>query len=149
MFWTYQTSRNVIAITTASSIYRWWKFPKQTASTFRAFIRASTSNLGSAALGSFFVALVETLNMVVSTLASFFSGEGNYFLACLLWCLTCCISCFEYLLKFFNRFAFAFVGIFQVGYIRSGRRAMNFLTNRGKLFLANIFYNLTLIFIYL
>lgn len=121
----------MLAIATASAIHRWWKYPGQSAVSFKAVMRASTSNLGSAALGSFFVAVVETLNMLVSSMASLFAASENYCIACLFWILSCCISCFEYLLKLFNRFAFAFVGIHQVGFIRSGKRAIDFLTDRG------------------
>lgn len=131
-FWAYQTVRNVTRIAVAGSVRRWWRAPNQAAPSLRAYFRASTSNLGAAAFGSLFVAIVEAVNVLATSFAWSVSAEGaNWFIICLAWCAACCVSCISATLKFFNRFAFSMVGIYQVGFLRSGARAFALLAHHG------------------
>lgn len=67
-------------------------------------------HLGSVALGSFLIALVQLARIILKFLQSKLKGSQNDMAQCLLKACQCCLYCFEKFLAYLTRNAFIEIG---------------------------------------
>jgi hypothetical protein len=118
LFWTTQALANVLHVTVAG-VFATFYFvigSGQTAvnPTMSSFRRATTWSFGSIALGTLFVALIQTLRYVLQSVR----GDENNIVAA---CVDCFLSCIEQLLEYFNYYAFIQVAIYGKPFMQASR----------------------------
>jgi len=123
LYWTQEVLKNITHVTTAGVVASWWYDPSRTNVVSGAYCRATTTSLGSIAMGSFFVAVLQTLEDMARS-----ARRENNALACLAECI---LSCLRSMLEYFNRWAFVYVGIYGDSFVNSGKAVMALFKNRG------------------
>mmetsp|Transcript_23293 Transcript_23293/g.48434 ORF Transcript_23293/g.48434 Transcript_23293/m.48434 type:complete len:480 (+) Transcript_23293:1357-2796(+) len=129
LYWTQEVLKNVTHVTTAGVVASWWYDPSRSSVVSGAYCRATTTSLGSIAMGSFFVAILQVLEDMARN-----ARRENNALACIAECI---LSCLRGMLEYFNRWAFVYVGIYGDSFVSSGRAVMALFKNRGWTALIN------------
>lgn len=128
-YWTHEVLRNISHVTTAGVVASFWYEPDRSSIVSGAYCRACSTSLGSIAFGSLIVAFLQTLK----AMAEQAERKGSS-AACLARCI---LQCFENLMKYFNRWAFVYVGIYGDSFIQSGKAVMTLFKNRGVTTIVN------------
>ena len=89
-----------------------------------------TTSFGSVCLGSFFVGLLEAVRSM------FKWCEGNRF-SCVRCIVQCFLSCIEYVMVYFNKYAYAHCAIYGSGFIHAAKATWNLFMNRGLMAIIN------------
>ncbi len=130
LYWTTQVLRNIAHTTTAGAIGTWWFQPEANSGvTFGAFKRASTTSLGSIALGSFIVALIQSLRFLAG------GGRNNRSLAACM--LVFIIGIIERIMRYFNMYAYTQVALYGKDFITSAKDTMDMFEAKGLTMLIN------------
>eukprot|EP00834_Sanchytrium_tribonematis_P005221 NODE_302_length_10333_cov_0.506840.p3 type:complete len:520 gc:universal NODE_302_length_10333_cov_0.506840:4761-3202(-) len=109
-FWTWNFIIAIAETITAGAVAQWYwtqdkkALPKDTV--WRSVVRTLKYHLGSLALGSLLIALLQTLRVVIGYLQLQAKKAKNLTLKRILGCLACCFACFEKVLKFMNTNAY-------------------------------------------
>lgn len=132
-FWLEETMSNVLGVT-MSSVTANWAIDLQTISNASpvsaSFCFATTYALGSVAFGSLIVAVLKFMRVMARALADSAARSRNGFAMVLALCCMCMVGCLEGLARWFNEWAFAYVGIYQQDFLTSaGRVSELFVTN--------------------
>ncbi|GBG67410.1 hypothetical protein CBR_g546 [Chara braunii] len=105
LYWTLEVVRNVVHVTVAGAMATFYfqehNMPPNP--TRNALGRAMTKSFGSICLGSLMVALIQALRTMVRMAAGRDGEEMNPFLAS---CLLCILNLIEWLVQYFNKYAF-------------------------------------------
>lgn len=130
LFWTQQVVYNVIHTSIAGLVGSWWFDPTSADSccspaTHSAVWRASTYSFGSVAFGSLLVAVIQAVRQLVYAMKE--QGDN----ACLVCLLECLLGCIEGTLRYFNKWAFIYTGLYGYSYLESGKRVMQLFEARG------------------
>lgn len=123
LYWTQEVLKNITHVTTAGVVASWWYDPSRSNVVSGAYCRATTTSLGSIAMGSFFVAVLQVLEDMARN-----ARRENNALACIAECI---LSCLRSILEYFNRWAFVYVGIYGDSFVQSGKAVMALFKNRG------------------
>ncbi|CAG0900756.1 unnamed protein product, partial [Darwinula stevensoni] len=86
-------------------------------------------SIGSVALGSFIIALIQLIRYLLSRLQQ--RLKGSTALSCCLCCCQCLLSCFENFLKFLNRNAYIEIAIYGYSFCKAAREAFKLLTTNA------------------
>ncbi|CAK8692414.1 unnamed protein product [Clavelina lepadiformis] len=86
-------------------------------------------NLGTVALGSMIVAIVQIVHIILGYIHDHLRGRESKFARCILKALSCCMACFEKILKYVNRNAYICAAMYGEGFCASSKRAFNLLLN--------------------
>jgi len=136
-FWMMEVCKNVIHVTSCAVLGEWY-FHDNVMATFQALCRACTVHLGSIALGSLFVAVVETLRFLaywVKKETEVCCGGDNCCVNCirsfLFCCVDCCLGCVQRCIEFCNAYAYVHVAIYGFGYCEAAKSAYYFLEESG------------------
>lgn len=70
--------------------------------------------LGSVALGSLLIALVQLIRVILATVQKYLKNKQGKCANTALKCCQCCIYCFEKILKYLNRNAYILVGMLEI-----------------------------------
>ena len=140
-FWTFQFvmayQQTVIAAATAK-----WYFAKPDAdgnkglhlTVTRSLYRTLRYSTGSLLLGSFIVAIVQLIRLMVAIFERQIvdkCGGGNHTAKYILKCVHCCLWCVEKCLKFINRNAYIEIAISGHSFCTSAQRAFHILTRNA------------------
>ena len=92
------------------------------------FKRLVIYHLGSVAFGSFIIALVQLVRIILAYIERKLAKRTN---ACgpLLKCCQCCLWCFEKCLKFLNRNAYIMTAIYGYNFCKAAQKAFSLLTS--------------------
>ncbi|KAI5449166.1 putative choline transporter, variant 2 [Naganishia albida] len=139
--WVSQVIANVILATLAGGVYGGWYYsgPRDTANkagvpaqaNLKAFIRATTSSLGSIAFGSLIVTVLEVLRTIMQVVAQNEQAQGDIVGTILACCATCCISCLSWMVQYFNKYAYIEIALYGKPYIPAAKDTWNLLRKRG------------------
>eukprot|EP01128_Nolandella_sp_AFSM9_P012183 TRINITY_DN902_c1_g1_i2.p1 TRINITY_DN902_c1_g1~~TRINITY_DN902_c1_g1_i2.p1 ORF type:complete len:207 (+),score=26.27 TRINITY_DN902_c1_g1_i2:461-1081(+) len=94
----------------------------------RAFFRTIFYNLGSLAVGSFLLALVELIRIILAYVHEKIKGKSQA-LACLVKCLSCCMACFQRFIEFLNKHAYIMIAIYGYNFCTSARRGFGVIVS--------------------
>lgn len=131
-FWGMFIIKGLVVVTVAGAISRWWSEPSDSSMrTIGALAQACTSNFGSVAFGSLFTAVLETFYVILRSIASSAARSGNCLLACLAGCCACMLKMVEEVVEYFNKWAFTYVGIENLGFCTAGSRVLRLFKDRG------------------
>jgi len=90
-------------------------------------------HLGTAAFGSFIIAVTKIIRIIVAKAQKKARELGNGLGEALLCCCQCCLWCFEKIIKFLNKNAYIQTAIFGTPFCRSAREAFSLIVrNAGK-----------------
>ena len=132
-YWTAQVLTNVVHVTVAGTVGSWWWDTASSASggccssaVRDSYRRSLTTSFGSICLGSLVVAVLQTIRTLVQTIREQQQQDGMFL--CVVECL---IGCIESLVKYFNKWAFVYVGLYGSSFMESGRSVMTLFQQRG------------------
>ena len=130
LYWTMETCRNVGFTATAGAVGSWWYLPGAAEGvTSGALKRASTTSLGSIALGSFIVAVLEFIRALLRS-----ASRRQNILACIALCL---LSCIESLIRYFNMYAYTQVALYGKDFVSAAKDTWDLFQARGATMIIN------------
>ena len=112
-YWTGQVIRNLAHFTTAGAVASWWLVSEVQSPTWAAFKRAGTSSLGTIAVGSILVALIEVLRV--------FMRQGGCIADCL-----CRVV--RRAVRWFNKYAFIISAMYGSTYFDSAKHVSSLMS---------------------
>lgn len=133
-FWATCVLRNIVMVATAGTVSSWWHHSTQDRvplTTARALLRAMTLSFGSICFGSLIVSIVQTIRFILASLQHSLQQQGNAVAACLVGCIGCLVACIQKWIEYFNRFAYAYVGIYGYSFVSSGKRVFQLFASKG------------------
>ncbi|KAI9043669.1 choline transporter-like family protein [Aspergillus affinis] len=136
MYWFSEWWKNTIH-TTIAGVYGSWYFfggspdgmPK--GATRGAFRRATTYSFGSISFGSLILAIINMLRQACSVAQRHEASEGSLVGSIAFWILGCLISLLDWLVTFFNRYAFCHIALYGKAYIPSAKDTWKMMKDRG------------------
>ena len=147
-FWTVAFIAAMGEIVIAMTVSKWY-FTRDKSrlgifTIFASIIEAIRYHIGTAAFGSFIIAVVQMIRAMVSRLQKKARELNNKVGEALLCCCQCLLWCFEKFIKFLNKNAYIQTAIFGTPFCRSAREAFSLIVrNAGKV--ASISYVSTLV----
>ncbi|KAL8287443.1 hypothetical protein RQP46_003301 [Phenoliferia psychrophenolica] len=96
-----------------------------------AFKRASTYSMGSIALGSLIVALLDLLRAGLQVLQQYESGQGDTIGAAIACVAGCCVGCVASMAQYFNRYAMIEIALYGKPYVKAAKDTWNLFKDRG------------------
>jgi hypothetical protein len=121
-FWVSALASAIFQMTVAGSIAHWYfSHRNQSAGsgTFITLLRALTLSLGSLALGSLIIAILDFLNYILEQVKQL--NSKNKVVVCVVWAVQCCLGCLRGVVKFVNRFAYIYIAIHGHSFCKSAR----------------------------
>eukprot|EP00834_Sanchytrium_tribonematis_P000595 NODE_11_length_54881_cov_1.430718.p8 type:complete len:564 gc:universal NODE_11_length_54881_cov_1.430718:15659-17350(+) len=120
--------------TIAGSVAAWyWSLNKKNIPknpTIISFLNVIKYSLGSIALGSFILAFVRFLRLVLVYLQRT-SKSKNSMVKKVFSCLQCCLGCIEKLIKFMNKNSYVVIGIYGTSFCKSAQTAFGLLSRNA------------------
>uniref|UniRef100_H2Z3L8 Choline transporter-like protein n=1 Tax=Ciona savignyi TaxID=51511 RepID=H2Z3L8_CIOSA len=89
-------------------------------------------NLGSVALGSLVIAIVQFLRVILAYVQKNLKGKESKMVKFILKCMACCLACFEKLLKYVSRNAYICVAMYGDGFCAGAKHAVALLIKNAK-----------------
>ncbi|KAG5877891.1 hypothetical protein JTB14_005130 [Gonioctena quinquepunctata] len=86
-------------------------------------------HLGSVALGSFLIATIQFLRVLLKAVEKYLHGKEGKCIVCALKCCQCCLYCFENILKYLSRNAYIEVAMHGNSFCKSGKQAFRLLSS--------------------
>lgn len=128
-FFVQQVLQNSIHVTVAGTVGTWWYAPDEcgccASAVNSSFIRTVTTSFGSICFGSFLVALLQALRAIAQSARE--NGDAQIF-ACIAECI---LGCLASILEYFNKWAFIYVGLYGMPYMKAGKSVFELFQNRG------------------
>lgn len=84
-----------------------------------------TTSFGSICFGSFLVAIIQALRAIADQAQQ--NGDAQIF-ACIAECILACLAS---ILEYFNKWAFIYVGLYGMSYLKAGKSVFELFHNRG------------------
>ncbi|KAJ3436922.1 ctl-like protein [Anaeramoeba flamelloides] len=94
------------------------------------FLRNCKYHLGSYAFGSFIIAIIQLLRIILEYTERQMkkaSGE-NKFVKYMFYCMRCCLKCLESTMKFINRNAYIMIAVYGQSFCQSTKRAFHLIS---------------------
>lgn len=88
------------------------------------FVRAITYSFGSICFGSLIVAIIQAAKEMVRQMRE--NGDGM-----LMCCAEFLLGCIEWLVEYFNKWAFVYVGLYGYSFMTAGTNVMTLFRSRG------------------
>lgn len=118
----------------ASCVSMWYFCREKKSLSFpilKSIYRLIRFHLGSIALGSFLVALLKMVRLVLAIIERRLKNSAGSVAAFILKCCQCCLWCFEKLIKFINRNAYIEIAIHGFGFCKAARSAFMIIVNNA------------------
>jgi hypothetical protein len=136
MYWVSEWLKSTIH-TTIAGIYGSWYFwsrapggsPK--GASRGAFKRATTYSFGSISFGSLIIAIVNMMRQACSVAQRQEAAEGNLVGSIFVWILGCFIALLDWMVTFFNRYAFCHIALYGKAYIPAAKDTWTMIKDRG------------------
>ncbi|KAF1771820.1 PCI/PINT associated module [Phytophthora cactorum] len=149
-YWGIQVFKNVVHTTIAGTVAAFWYQMESASTTTSSLKRATTTSFGSICFGSLIVALLQTLHEVRSVRILIYNSvaeshrafsqlamnrrKSRGAAACIAECL---LSFLESIMKYFNRWAYIYVGIYGYSFMQAGSSVSQLFLQRGFTALVN------------
>ncbi|XP_033114814.1 choline transporter-like protein 2 [Anneissia japonica] len=89
----------------------------------KSFYRAIRYHLGSLAFGSFIIAVIQMIRVVLEYIDHKLKGYENAFVKFLIKCLKCCFWCLEKFMRFLNKNAYILIAVYGKNFCTSAKNA--------------------------
>lgn len=128
--------KNIIH-TTISGVYGSWYYCSQSDQgmprhpAMSAFKRSMTYSLGSIALGSLVVSIINFIRQILSVMQQDARQSGDTLATVLLCFVQCCFGILDWLVTYFNHYAYSYVALYGKAYIPSAKATWELMKNRG------------------
>ena len=137
LFWTIAFIQALGQIVISMSVAKWYftrdKWTVGSGTVFKSIFDAMRYHLGTAAFGSFIIAVTKIIRVIVAKAQKKARDMGNKLGEALLCCCQCCLWCFEKMIKFLNKNAYIQCAIFGTPFCKSAREAFGLIArNAGK-----------------
>lgn len=135
-YWITEVLKNIIHVTIAG-VYGSWYFCSQKPAGFPsnatrgAFKRSVTHSFGSISFGSLLVAIVQLMRQACNIAKQNQAAEGNLVGVILFWILGCFIGILDWLIQFFNEYAFCYIALYGKAYVPAAKSTWHMMRNRG------------------
>lgn len=138
LIWTIAFIQAIGEIVVAMSVSKWyfsrdkWKVGNMTV--IKSMYDTIRYHLGTAAFGSFIIAVTQIIRIIVARAQKRARELGNKLGEAILCCCQCCLWVFEKVIKFLNKNAYIQTAIFGTPFCRSARESFALITrNAGKI----------------
>lgn len=136
MYWFSEWIKNTVHTTIAGVYGSWYFFVNSPRgmpahATRGAFRRATTYSFGSISFGSLIIAIINCLRQACSVAQRHEASEGNMLGSIAFCILGCFISLLDWLVQFFNRYAFCHIALYGKAYIPSAKDTWAMMKDRG------------------
>ncbi|KIV97206.1 hypothetical protein PV10_00982 [Exophiala mesophila] len=135
-YWITEFTKAVIHTTVAGQYGAWYFCAGKpsgipSGSAFGAFRRATTYSFGSLSFGSLIIALINMLRQACSIAQQSEAADGNM-IGMIMYCvLGCIISMLQWLVEFFNRYAYCHIALYGKAYIAAAKDTWKMMKDRG------------------
>ncbi|GAM17171.1 hypothetical protein SAMD00019534_003460 [Acytostelium subglobosum LB1] len=133
LLWTYAFLMAVNQCTIAGSISLWyWVQDKSDTPYFpvwKSFYRVLRYHLGSLALGSMILAIVQFIRWMLRLLEKKFKGKEAFLARFVVSCLNCIFGCFERFIKFLDKNAYIMIAIYGYSFCKGARRGFSLIVS--------------------
>merc|ERR1719242_1169187 len=126
LYWNLETFKNIAHCTVCAVAAGWYFAPGNPSNIKAALKRACFYSLGSMALGSFTVSIIQASRAIVRHVARY--KNSNQCLACAVDML---LTVLDRWIEFFNKYAFAHVAIYGESFIQSAKQTWSLMESRG------------------
>lgn len=129
-YWTHQVLMNVVHTSVAGMVGTWWFAPEEavgccSSAVTSSVYRSCTYSFGSICFGSLLVAIIQTLRQ----LADYSRNDDDMkMIACV---IDCILGLIEDIVRYFNKWAFVYVGLYGYAYVDAGKNVMTLFQERG------------------
>ncbi|AMD22517.1 HHL253Cp [Eremothecium sinecaudum] len=130
--------RNVIHCTVAGIYGCWYYFGKSDQGmprwpAFGSLKRSLTTSFGSICFGSLIVSLIQVLRQIINAFRyGAISGIGdNECVGCLFIIVDMIVGMFEWMVRYFNHYAYAFIALYGKPYLRAARETWHLIREKG------------------
>jgi hypothetical protein len=124
MFWVTQTLKSILHCTISGVVGSWWFQPGASGSVRGSLFRSSIVHLGPLCFGAVFIAVVQTVHEVISSVLNRKQKRyrrSDYSVGSILSCLVSkLLSCFEEGLRYFNRYTVCYVAGYGTSLLSGG-----------------------------
>merc|ERR1719491_392826 len=128
-FFAQQVFTNTIHVIVAGVVGTWWFNPEESGccsnAVFGSMFRAVTSAFGSICMGSFLVALIQTLEQLAR------QARQNDECQALMCIVECIMSIIADIIEYFNKWAYIYVGLYGYSYFEAGKNVSQLFHDRG------------------
>jgi hypothetical protein len=124
VYWGIEVFANVAHTTIAGTVAAFWFSSDSKGATGGALRRSCTTSFGSICMGSLLVAIIQALKQ----LARQAQEDDGGVLACL---AACILQCLEDILRYINRWAYVYVGIYGYKFTDAAKAVFELFANRG------------------
>ena len=90
-----------------------------------------TYSFGSIAFGSLIVAFLDMLRAALSLARSEAASQGDMLGAACACVAQCCVGCVQWMVEFFNRYAYIDIALFGRSYVQSAKETWRLFKDRG------------------
>ncbi|PNF24375.1 hypothetical protein B7P43_G09650 [Cryptotermes secundus] len=97
----------------------------------RSFSNLVRYHLGTVAMGSLIIALVQLIRSILAAIQYQLKGQENAVSRCLFRTCQCCLYCFEKILKYLSRNAYIETALFGYSFCQAGQRAFKHLSSNA------------------
>jgi len=104
--------------TTAGTVASWWFQPHERSVVGPSLKRTFTTSFGSVSLAALIIAVLETLAAIFKSIKD--SDSENAAVRILACCAECLLRCIEGFIKYFNKYAIAYCGIYGDSFCEAG-----------------------------
>jgi len=138
-YWASEVLSNIMVVTVSILAGSWCTGVQPISNPVSFSFRYATSySLGSICLGSLIVSILKTLRMIARMMAS---GRNNNAIGQIIaLCCMCILNCIENLVRYFNEWAYAYVGMYHYDFGTSASMVWNLLQTNGWEAVANDFF---------
>merc|ERR1719233_146002 len=138
-YWTAEVLSNIMVVTVSKLAASWCTGARHIANpVFSSFSFSATYALGSICLGSLIVSILKTMRLVARMLANASGNDGIGRVIAL--CCMCILQCIENLVRYFNEWAYAYIGMYHYDFSTSASMVWNLLQTNGWEAVANDFF---------
>merc|ERR1719233_1826241 len=135
-YWTAEVLSNIMVVTVSKLAASWCTGARNSANpVFSSFRFSTTYALGSICLGSLIVSILKTMRLVARMLANASGNDGIGRVIAL--CCMCILQCIENLVRYFNEWAYAYIGMYEQDFRTSASKVWDLLRTNGWEAVAN------------
>jgi len=133
MFWGMQVISNILYVAAAGVVARHYFGVQKEEATQKSFQQACTNYFGSICFGSLLIAIVQTLTEMCRKAQQQAEEDGNAASAVCACVAQCFLSCLESLIQMFNEFAFVYVAIYGIPFLKAAEKTFDLICSSSAL----------------